>query len=362
MTLDFVPRILCLCLASFFLVHLALGAAVNLFAPAVIRMAERRRAHRAARMLLAIRFLPPACGLFVAVWSVFAYAWIERIAHAEQVGFVCLGATLLGVLALMVPLVRGLTSVVRTLRYFRRCQRAGRVMRLPGERSPALVIEGAFPFFAVAGIFRPRLVVSGSVLSALSAEQLAVAVRHERAHRLALDNLKRLLVLLAPDLLPFFGGFNKLESAWVKFAEWAADDRAAAGNLRRSVTLAEALVRIASLGVCHEAPTLMTPLLTQHRDFAARVNRLIDELAPRSRPRRRRPVLVAFLLLTVGGLVSFAAAQPAALSSLGRTLDQLHHIGVSSKGRKKGSHKWRRAAATARPPKTAAPAVQAPVR
>jgi beta-lactamase regulating signal transducer with metallopeptidase domain len=312
-------------------------------------MAERLRAQSAARLLLAIRLLPPACALFIGVWSAPAYAARERFAHAEMVGFVCLALAFLGILAITVPMARGLTSVVKALRYFRLCRRSGRIMRLPGERSPALVIEGAIPFFAIAGIVRPRLVVSVHVLSALSAEQLAAAVRHERAHRFALDNLKRLAVLLAPDLLPFFGGFGAVERAWVRFTEWAADDCAAAGNSRRSLCLAEALVRVARLGVCQEAPTLTTPLLTQYQDLAARVNRLVEDLAPRQRPRRRRRLLVAFTMAALSGLLVAAAAQPVALNSFGRTLDQLHRVGLSNKGRKKGRHRRRPSASGAVP-------------
>jgi Zn-dependent protease with chaperone function len=351
--LAFIPRILCLSLASFFLVHLVLGLLTRILTPWSIRAAERFRAYSAARFLLAVRFLAPASALFVALWTVPTYSWMERVARAERVGFWCLGAALLGIFCLLVPMARGLTSVIRMLRYFRRCQRAGRFVRLPGERLPALVIEGSFPFFAVAGIFRPHLVVSAPILSALSAEQLAAAIRHERAHRLALDNLKRLAVLLAPDLLPFFGGFTALESAWMRFAEWAADDRVAAGNPRRSVSLAAALVRIAGLGLCQEPPALMTPLLTDGQDLALRVNRLLDA-APLTARRRRRPMLTAFLALSLGGALSVAAAQPVALRSLGGALERLHRAGLSGKKRTKGNRRKRAAGASAMPAKPGA--------
>src|SRR2546430_1176329 len=80
-----------------------------------------------------------------------------------------------------------------------------------------------------------------AILEALSAEQLAAALRHERAHRISRDNLKRLCILSAPDILPFLGGSAELERGWAKFAEWAADHAAADGNPDRSLSLAAAL-------------------------------------------------------------------------------------------------------------------------
>jgi len=76
-------------------------------------------------------------------------------------------------------------------------------MRLPGERMAAWVVDGPAPCVMLAGVLRPRLVISRGVVAALSAEQLSAAIRHERAHGISRDNLKRLLVLLAPGILPF---------------------------------------------------------------------------------------------------------------------------------------------------------------
>jgi hypothetical protein len=114
-----------------------------------------------------------------------------------------------------------------------------------------------------------RVVVSDAALRVLSSGELEMAVRHERAHAESRDNLKRLLILLAPGL-----GLGELERSWKRFAEWAADDRATAGDEQRAVVLADALVRIAKLGCCEPAP-LITAFLARSKDLEERVERLL---------------------------------------------------------------------------------------
>jgi hypothetical protein len=352
-TLEFVPRIICLCLATFFLVHLALSVAVRLLAPALIRFGGRLRAHSAAQLFLCIRLLPPASALFVGIWTAPTYIWNERAAHAERVGIPCWGSALLGIFCLLIPQVRGWVSISRTFSYLRYCQRAGRVLRLPGERSPALVVEGGFPFFALVGIREPRLLISAPVVSALSAMELAAALRHERAHHFAMDNLKRLLVLLSPDPLPFYRGLRVLEEAWSRFTERAADDRAAAGDSGRSLSLAAALVRMAQLGVSRSTPAAMMPLLTQDQDLVTRVNRLVDGAAPRWRPWRYGRRLWVCCFAACLGITSLLAAQQGSLRAWGNVIENLHRAGLSRTGHHKGRHRQNRA--LSQPPNAAVP-------
>jgi len=323
MTCPYSLRLLCICLASFFLVDLAAGLAVSLVAPAAVRMAEKVRARRAAGVLLALRLLPAGLAAFVVVGlCVPSYLWLEPEAAAEEVGLVCLAAALLGAAVWGISIARGLRAVARSRRYFRRC-RSGRHISLPDESTPAWVVDGAAPLLALAGITHPQVVISRPVVATLSTEQLAVAVRHERAHRAAHDNLKRLLVLLAPGLLPFFTGFGALERAWAKAVEWAADDHAVAGDARRSLALASALVQLVRLGGAEQPPALAAPFLSGGQDLRARVDRLL-RLAPRAEtPDRRAPMVMASVTAALAGALAATVLQPATFYSVHGVLERL---------------------------------------
>lgn len=324
MTASYLLRLACISLASFFLIHLAVALAVSLIAPGAIEAAGRLRPIRAARVLLALRLLPAAAAaVVVAVLCVPSYLWLEPRAASEDVGVRCLAAALLCLVCSALALARAWRAASRSLGYIRYCRIVGRRMCVGAEASPAWVVEGPAPFLVLAGIVRPRLVISSNVVAALPPEQLAVALRHEHAHRISRDNLKRLLVLLTPDVLPFWRGFGALDRAWARFTEWAADDRAVAGDSGRSLSLAAALVRVARMGACPQTPPLVTSLLADNEELAARVDRLLRD-APRLVDERPRPALALAGTAAFGCLVS-ATLQPATLQLVHGLLEQLTH-------------------------------------
>ena len=116
----------------------------------------------------------------------------------------------LGVAIWALAIVRVVTAVRGTARYLHRCERHGEQISVPGETAPALLLKDKSPVLAVAGVVHPRLVISRRVMRELTAEQIDAALSHERAHRSSGDNLKRFLMLLAPDMLPFMRGFVTL--------------------------------------------------------------------------------------------------------------------------------------------------------
>jgi hypothetical protein len=279
-TIPYLLRLLCLCLASFFLLHLAFAALVAAAAGRAVRMAERMAAQPGARLLFALRLLPPVLAtVLVAGICAPSYLWLEPEATAEHVGWTCLGAALLGAWICTAGLVRAARAAVRSNRYLRLC--------LNVEESNA-------PVVLLAGVWRPKLLVSRGVRMVLTPDQLEAAVRHERAHLAAHDNLKRLLLALAPGVAPFSAGLQRLERGWARLAEWAADDRAAAGSERGSLALAGALVRVARMGAGPAAAPLATALMADTRDLETRVNRLLNPRMPAAGSRSGRwPVVLA---------------------------------------------------------------------
>jgi hypothetical protein len=307
MMLPYFVRLLCLCLACFGLAQLVMGLGVSLLASRAIEAAERRGARAAARLLLAVRLLPAGTGLFLTLGLCLpSYLWLEEETAREPVGWTCLAAAMLGAWVVVMGLVRAGQALLRSPRLD-----SPPSMALEGVR--CCVVASPWPIFALAGVFHERLLLSQGVLEALSPSELAAALGHERAHRAARDNLKRLLLRLTP--LP--GG--ALDRAWAKFAEWAADDAAARGDAERSLALASALVRIARLSADRVNFPLASSLLAKEGDLAARVERLLGTPSPgESGPPVWLPIALAAGLLVL-------AANPASLAVVHNLLEALMH-------------------------------------
>ena len=328
MNLPYTMRLLCLCCASFFLTHMALALAARLGAGTAVRLAAHLRPQSAARLLFGLRILPLVLTLIaVLAFCIPSYLWLEPEATGEKVGLLCVLMALLGV-ALWAPAVKRVMGVVRgTNRYLHECERHGRKITVPGETAPALLVGDKVPVLAVAGVFRPRLLISRRVLRELSPEQRETALRHEHAHRSSGDNLKRLLMLLAPDALPFVSTFSGLERAWSKFTEWAADDAATAGDPERALSLASALVQVARMkpGSPARANVLSCSLVGGTQELAERVDRLL-----RPQPKPEKPVKEVVRLLGSAAALALSAIAvitvwPGSLSLVHQALERLVH-------------------------------------
>jgi hypothetical protein len=320
MILPYLLRLLCLCLASFFVLNAAAGLLVRISSPVAIRFAKSKAPRAAARFLLALRMIPFALAtLFVLALCVPSYLWLEPAATSERVGLLSATLGFFGAATCLLSLRRTAQSLFASLRHNRLCRLAGQATRIPGNSSPLFVVEVEAPLLAFSGLLRPRLLISRSVLRVLPTEELDAALRHEHAHRASRDNFKRLLLLFAPDIFPFARPLRILESSWARFAEWAADDQAAAGDSRRALSLAAALVHVARMGSAPHLPFLSTSLLASDRDLSARVDRLLHAapIAPPQTPKFQ------FLLRTAGFLLAGCLA---ALLLAPTTLPFVHEL------------------------------------
>ena len=326
MNLPYTVRLLCLCCASFFVIHLTVALATRLAAGTAMRVAEHMKPSSAARFLFILRMTPLALALFgVLAFCIPSYLWLEPETNGERVGFVCVFTALMAIAIWGTALARVVGALRGTARYLHRCERHGHRIIVPGESSPALLLDDKSPVMAVAGVFRPKLVISRQVMRGLSPEQREAALRHERAHRLSGDNLKRFLILLAPDAIPLVGTFRGLERAWSKFTEWAADDQASEGDPQRALSLAAALVRVAKMGSKPRLNYLSCSLVAGDQELSERVDRL---LRPQPRPDKPVKELIPFLT-SASALVATAIAVmtiwPGSLSVVHQALEKLVH-------------------------------------
>ncbi len=324
MILPYYLRLLCLCFATFFMVHAVSWLVIRSIAPSAVRIAETMRPRMSSRLLFGLRIAPSAMTLFLVVgFCVPSYVWLEPDVASERVGFACLMAAVLGASVWSVALLRGFSSLARTARYMRVCQSNGVETTVGPDSAHLLVVQDEVPLMAVAGVMRPWLVVSQSVMDALSEEQKEAAFRHETAHRISRDNLKKFLFLLTPDIVPFVSGLSSLEHGWARFTEWAADDQAVDGDPQRALSLASALVKVAKMGVRPTPSYLLSSLVDDDRDLEIRVDRLLREPAYAEKPLAPVVAFARNAAVVVAGVAATMLLWPGSLSGVHQLLEHL---------------------------------------
>jgi Zn-dependent protease with chaperone function len=285
-------------------IALAWFGAVNVAAAIVLiaaRYGERRIRVRPAPFWLALRLLPAAVSIaFVGVLFVPSY-WRYEPRAVEDLD-VTLSVVALAAFGLVAAAaIRGLTAWHRASRRARAWLRVACPIDIE-TAVPAYEVPIDAPMMALVGVIRPRLVVTRGVVDALTTDELRAAIAHEIGHVRARDNLKRLAMRAAPDILACTRTAAAIEARWASAAEHAAD-HAAGDDSKVRCALASALVKIARL------TPLSTPIaepistLVDGGDIASRVQRLLDDDSP-SRPLRLVPRLSAALAIAA----AFAAA------------------------------------------------------
>lgn len=321
MILPYAARLVCLCFASFFLLHGILGLAVWASAPSATRAGESIAPRTAARILFGLRMLPSVlAAAAVAALCIPSYLRLEGNVAGERVGLWCCAAALLGVAICADSLARGAKALWISTMYSFRCKR-GQFAQNRAKGARIVPTDSGFALVALMGLIRPKIVISRAVLGALSADELDSALEHEHAHLKSHDNFKRLLLALAPEIFPFSRGFAALERSWARYREWAADDEAVAGDSRRSLALASALVRIARMGIV-TVPPLASSLCAANDELSARVERLLG--APKRVQANRgkgRMLATAATAIAMGCLA--LALQPFTLHSVHILLERL---------------------------------------
>jgi len=238
----------CFCLAGFLVVDLAATGWIAAVWALVGDGARRWSPSQRRRWLAAARVLPCAAAmLFAALVVAPGYVWLEPRDARESVGPM-LGLAALAAIAL---LVRGPLLAVRAWRSTRGIEaawlRAADRIELPGIPFPVWRTRLGAAGFWLSGLWRPRLIVAGALLDALTPVELEAAFGHELAHAASRDNLVRLCLAGCPGALSLTRFGVRLEREWAGAAEAAADRRAVEGSPTAAVELASALVKVARL-------------------------------------------------------------------------------------------------------------------
>jgi len=324
MSLPYYLRLLCLCFATFFVMHAGCWLVIRSLVPAVVRIAKTMRPRLSGRLLFGLRMAPVAGSLFLVIgFCVPSYVWLEPDIASERVGPACLLAAALGATVWAASLLRGLAAFLRTERYMGQCRRKSPGNAVVQDAAEVLLVNDRAAVMAVAGVLHPRLIVSQAVIDTLTPEQKEAAFRHEAAHRISRDNLKKFLFLLAPDILPFVSGLSNLERGWTKFTEWAADDHAVDGNQQRALALASALVKVAKLGVIPAPSYLLSSLVDDDRDLETRVDRLLREPAYAGKPLAPVAAFARNAALVITGVAATMLLWPGSLSGVHQLLEHL---------------------------------------
>ena len=301
---------------------LAWFLAINVLVSAAVVLAAIRPP-RLASSLLALRLLPAMLSTaFVAIVFLPSYWTFEPRDFPE--GF---DLTLTALAGLAVIVLVGTAS--RTAGVWWRAVRRARVwtqtaapLALAGIEVPAFRIDAPEPVMALVGIFRTRLIVTRGLIEALTPEEIAAGAAHEAAHDRARDNLTRLAMRGAPDVLHWTRAARVLERRWAAAAEHRADAAASiVGSRAARLALASALVKIARL--MPAAAPLGEPIstLVGGGEIAARVERLIDD-GPHRGANRRRPGAL-WTVLAIAAAAALAAGYLPLLETIHRTTEIL---------------------------------------
>jgi Zn-dependent protease with chaperone function len=295
----YVVRGIVLALAWFMIVNVAAGAV----AAGVARRSIARDTAKSPAFWLGVRLFPAAAAtLFIAAFFLPSYWMYEPREFAE--GF-DVTLTSLAAGALIVVAAAGARGIVAWRRAARRTEawmRAARPVALGHRGVVAFAIDDEAPMMALVGVLRPRLLVTRGLLAALTGEELDASVAHEIGHWRAWDNLKRLGMRAAPDLLAVTSSAHAIERRWAAAAEQAADRRAAGDDNHTRCALASALVKVARLMPPPAPVNEPISTLLDGGEIASRVEHLLDDraLAPSARDHSTgRQIVLAIMTVTL---------------------------------------------------------------
>jgi Zn-dependent protease with chaperone function len=311
----FAARCLGVSLAVFVLLYVSLSLAVSRGWNLIRRWFQPRSARSSADLLFILRVLPLALSSLVTLgFTLPSFLLLEPRSTNEAVGraplalgFCCLILIGVGVARASMAQLRASRALVKWLDG---SMLMGSQITESGEAVPIFRTGNDAPSLSVAGVCAPKVLVSEAAVAMLNPAELRTALRHEIAHALRYDNLKKLVFRFS--VFPAMAG---LEHAWSEETEMAADD-AAVSSFNDALDLAAALIKVSRLGAMESSGELTMALLHSSTALRARVQRLVTWKKKR-KPQTHRRWLYA---------IPAAAAVVVVAATYGSVLNQMHAV------------------------------------
>jgi Zn-dependent protease with chaperone function len=261
-------------LAVFVLLYVFLSLLVSRGWKLIRHMLRPRSARRAADLLFALRILPLALSSLVTVaFTLPSFLLLEPRSTNEAIGTAPLALGLCCLTLLGAGLTRAALAQLRASRALVKWLDGSILMDSEIEESgnsvPIFRTGNAAPTLTVAGVCAPKVLVSEVAVAMLNPSELQTALRHEIAHAIRYDNLRKLVFRFSA-----FPAMAELERAWSEETEMAADD-AAVSSFHDALDLAAALIKVSRLGPMESSGELTTSLLHSSTALSARVRRLV---------------------------------------------------------------------------------------
>jgi Zn-dependent protease with chaperone function len=291
-------------LSCFAMMTTLASMALAIVGPAVARRVARYSPRARATILFQLRVAPTALALTCALGLALpVFLWFEPAEGNERVAVTMILAAAAGAAVLLRSAWRVGSSWRATAAVLRNWRAQGRRVDMAAPM-PVFAVDDSFPTVAVVGFSRPALFIAERVLEACSAGEVRAMVLHECAHVAHRDNLKRLLIRACADPLRSSG---RLDGAWARASEEAADASAAAANPAHALDLAQALIRVARLAP--RASTLqVASAFYLGGSIESRVRQLVEPASSVPDPSRPLGCVVAgATLCAMGAFVILAA-------------------------------------------------------
>jgi len=269
----FAARCIGVSLAVFVVLYVFLSVAISRGWALIQRVFQPRSARGSADLLFALRVLPLAVSSLVTLaFTLPSFLLLEPRSTDEAIGTAPLALGFCCLILLAAGIARAAVAQRKASRALVKWLDGSILMESQiaesGSAVPIFRTGSNAPTLTVAGVCLPKVLVSEAAVATLNAPELRTALRHEIAHALRYDNLKKLVFRFSA-----FPAMADLEHAWSEETEMAADD-AAVSSFRDALDLAAALIKVSRLGP-QPSPELTTALLHTSTALSTRVQRLV---------------------------------------------------------------------------------------